>query len=155
MQPNYRLAPGNLVDIYARAADFGYEGRCLGTGEVHLVLADDAAVRTAGPTSLARALVACAAGHTPSGALAAGGPTTVLRVRRLGGRPNSLALATAAYLTAAAVLIVPTIALAASLTGGAGCATARPAETARSWSARKTVRYEAGRGEGMRWDCVR
>ena len=57
------------------------------------LLADDAAVRAAGPTPLARALVACAAGPAPSGALAAGGPTTVLRVRRLGGRPNSLALA--------------------------------------------------------------
>lgn len=76
------------------------------------MLADDAAVRAAGPTPLARALVACAAGHTPSGALAAGGPTTVLRVRRLGGRPNSRALAALAYLTAAALLIVPTIALA-------------------------------------------
>ena len=50
------------------------------------LLADDAAVRAAGPTPLARALVACASGRTPSGALAAGGPTTVLRVRRLGGR---------------------------------------------------------------------
>ncbi len=52
------------------------------------LLADDAAVRAAGPTPLARALVACASGRTPSGALAAGGPTTVLRVRRLGGRPQ-------------------------------------------------------------------
>ncbi|MDT7796305.1 MAG: hypothetical protein QOD59_5746, partial [Mycobacterium sp.] len=34
------------------------------------LLADDAAVRAAGPTPLARALVACASGHTPSGALA-------------------------------------------------------------------------------------
>jgi Zn-dependent protease with chaperone function len=76
------------------------------------LLADDAAVRTAGPTPLARALVACASGHTPSGALAAGGPTTVLRVRRLGGLPNSLVLAVFAYLAAAAVLVVPTIALA-------------------------------------------
>jgi Zn-dependent protease with chaperone function len=76
------------------------------------LLADDAAVRTAGPTPLARALVACASGHTPSGALAAGGPTTVLRVRRLGGRPNSVVLAVFAYLAAAAVLLVPTIALA-------------------------------------------
>ena len=48
----------------------------------------------------------------PSGALAAGGPTTVLRVRRLGGRGNSIALAMAAYLAAAAVLVVPTVALA-------------------------------------------
>ncbi|HKP40875.1 M56 family metallopeptidase [Mycobacterium sp.] len=76
------------------------------------LLADDAAVRAAGPTPLARALVACASGHTPSGALAAGGPTTVLRVRRLGGRPNSLTLAVTAYLAAAAVLVVPTVALA-------------------------------------------
>ncbi len=76
------------------------------------LLADDAAVRAAGPTPLARALVACASGHTPSGALAASGPTTVLRVRRLGGRPNSRALAATAYLAAAAVVVVPTVALA-------------------------------------------
>ncbi|BBX92409.1 M56 family metallopeptidase [Mycolicibacterium boenickei] len=76
------------------------------------LLADDAAVRTAGPTPLARALVACANGRTPSGALAAGGPTTVIRVRRLGGKPNSVAMAVTAYLTAAAVLVVPTVAVA-------------------------------------------
>ena len=75
------------------------------------LLADDAAVRAAGPTPLARALVACAAGPTPSGALAAGGPSTVVRVRRLSGRGNSLVVATAAYLAAAAVLVVPTVAL--------------------------------------------
>ena len=40
------------------------------------LLADDAAVRAAGRTPLARALVACASGRTPSGALAAGGPST-------------------------------------------------------------------------------
>lgn len=76
------------------------------------LLADDAAVRAAGPTPLARALVACATGRTPAGALAAGGPTTVLRVRRLGGRGNSIVLAMTAYLAAAAVLVVPTVALA-------------------------------------------
>ena len=76
------------------------------------LLADDAAVRAAGPTSLARALVACASGRAPSGALAAGGPTTVLRVRRLGGRPNSIAFAMGAYISAAAVLVIPTVALA-------------------------------------------
>lgn len=76
------------------------------------LLADDAAVRDSGPTPLARALVACASGRTPSGAMAAGGPTTVLRVRRLGGKPNSMPLSVAAYVTAAAVLIIPTIALA-------------------------------------------
>jgi Zn-dependent protease with chaperone function len=76
------------------------------------LLADDAAVRVAGPTPLARALVACAAGRTPVGALAAGGPTTVLRVRRLAGLPNSMLLSLGAYLTAAGVLVVPTVALA-------------------------------------------
>lgn len=76
------------------------------------LLADDAAVRAVGPTPLARALVACAAARTPAGAMAAGGPTTVIRVRRLSGPPNSLALALAAYLAAAAVLVVPTLAVA-------------------------------------------
>lgn len=76
------------------------------------LLADDAAVRVVGRTPLARALVACASGRTPSGALAAGGPTTVVRVRRLSGRGNSLMLSIGAYLAAAAVLVVPTIALA-------------------------------------------
>ncbi len=75
------------------------------------LLADDAAVRAAGRTPLARALVACASGRAPSGAMAAGGATTLVRVRRLSGRPNSVALATAAYLSAAAVLVVPTIAV--------------------------------------------
>jgi len=75
------------------------------------LLADDAAVRATGRTPLARALVACASGRAPSGALAVGGPSTVLRVRRLSGRGNSLRLAAAAYLAAAAVMVVPTIAL--------------------------------------------
>lgn len=76
------------------------------------LLADDAAVRAAGRTPLARALVACASGRAPSGALAAGGPSTVLRVRRLSGRGNSLGLSAAAYLAAAAVFGVPTVAVA-------------------------------------------
>ena len=76
------------------------------------LLADDAAVRAAGRAPLARALVACASGRAPSGALAAGGPSTVLRVRRLGGRGNSAVLSAAAYLAAAAVFVVPTVALA-------------------------------------------
>ncbi|BBY77155.1 integral membrane protein [Mycolicibacterium parafortuitum] len=76
------------------------------------LLADDAAVRAEGPTPLARALVACASGRAPRGALAAGGPTTVVRVRRLGGEPNSRILAAGAYAAAAAVLVVPTVAFA-------------------------------------------
>lgn len=76
------------------------------------LLADDAALRAAGPRPLARALVTCACGPTPAGALAAGGPTTVIRVRRLSGPPNSRAVAVAAYCAAAAVLVIPTIAVA-------------------------------------------
>lgn len=76
------------------------------------LLADDAAIRAAGRAPLARALVACATGRAPSGALAAGGPSTVLRLRRLSGGGNSLALSAAAYLAAAAVFVVPTVALA-------------------------------------------
>ena len=76
------------------------------------LLADDAAVRAAGRAPLARALVACASGRAPSGALAASGPSTVLRVRRLGGRGNSPLLSAGAYLAAAAVFVVPTVALA-------------------------------------------
>ena len=76
------------------------------------LLADDAAVRVTGPRPLARALVACAAGRTPAGAMASGGPTTVIRVRRLSGAPNSMALSLAAYLAAAAVLVIPTVAVA-------------------------------------------
>jgi Zn-dependent protease with chaperone function len=76
------------------------------------LLADDAAVRVAGRAPLARALVTCASGRTPVGALAAGGAHTLLRVRRLSGSGNSVMLSTAAYLAAAAILVVPTIALA-------------------------------------------
>jgi Zn-dependent protease with chaperone function len=76
------------------------------------LLADDAAVRVAGRAPLARALVTCASGRTPLGALAAGGAHTLLRVRRLSGSGNSVMLSTAAYLAAAAVLVVPTVALA-------------------------------------------
>jgi Zn-dependent protease with chaperone function len=76
------------------------------------LLADDAAVRAAGRTPLARALVACASGTAPSGAMAASGPSTVLRVRRLSGRGNSLPLSATAYLAAVAVFVVPTVALA-------------------------------------------
>lgn len=76
------------------------------------LLADDAAVRTTGARPLARALVTCACGPTPAGALAAGGPTTVTRIRRLSGPPNSRLLSLVAYLSAAALLVIPTIALA-------------------------------------------
>lgn len=76
------------------------------------LLADDAAVRTTGVRELARALVTCACGPTPAGALAASGPSTVIRVRRLSGPANSPLLSVAAYLSATALLVIPTIAVA-------------------------------------------
>jgi len=76
------------------------------------LLADDAAVRAVGPAPVARALVACAAARTPAGAMAAGGATTVIRVRRLAGRPNSMLLSLGAYLAAVVVLVGPTVAVA-------------------------------------------
>lgn len=76
------------------------------------LLADDAAVRTTGPRPLARALVTCACGPAPAGAMAAGGTSTVVRVHRLSGPPNSRLLSVSAYTAAAAVLVIPTVALA-------------------------------------------
>lgn len=76
------------------------------------LLADDVAVRGAGAPPLARALVTCASTGVPSGALAASGTHTVLRVQRLAGRGNSPALAVAAYSAAVGVLAIPTLALA-------------------------------------------
>ncbi|MEU0562620.1 hypothetical protein [Dactylosporangium sp. NPDC006015] len=38
MQPEYRLAPGNLVDLYADATHTGRLNKRIGTGEVHVVL---------------------------------------------------------------------------------------------------------------------
>ena len=74
------------------------------------LLADDAAVRAAGPTPLARALVACARAARPSGALAAGGPTTVMRVRRLGGGPTACCSRRPRISRRPRSLVVPTVA---------------------------------------------
>ncbi|MEV4128235.1 M48 family metalloprotease [Nocardia sp. NPDC049707] len=76
------------------------------------LLADDSAVKVTGPKPLARALVACAKSTAPQGALAAGGPTTLIRIQRLGGRIGDLRVAAAAYLGSAAILVVPTMAVA-------------------------------------------
>lgn len=84
-------------------------------GSVQLLvelLADDSAVRVTGRRPLARALVACAGSTTPAGALAAGGRHTLLRVERLAGKLSDRRLATAAYLGSAAILAVPTVAVA-------------------------------------------
>lgn len=76
------------------------------------LLADDSAVKVTGPKPLARALVACAKSTAPQGALAAGGPTTLIRIQRLAGHTGDVRVATAAYLGSAAILVVPTLAVA-------------------------------------------
>ncbi|MGL4305424.1 MAG: M56 family metallopeptidase [Mycobacteriaceae bacterium] len=84
-------------------------------GSVRLLielLADDTAVRLSGPTALARALVACAASTAPQGALAVGGPTTLIRIQRLANKNNSPFVAAAAYFSAIALLVIPTVAVA-------------------------------------------
>lgn len=84
-------------------------------GSVQLLvelLADDSAVRVTGPTPLARALVACAGSSAPQGALAAGGPHTLIRIRRLSDSGPQTGVAIAALLASAAILVVPTIAVA-------------------------------------------
>lgn len=74
-------------------------------------LADDQAVKATTPTTLGRALVACADAVAPRGAMAVGGPTTLVRITRLADVPSAR-LTVVVYLTAAAVLIVPTMAVA-------------------------------------------
>lgn len=76
------------------------------------LLADDSAVRATGPTPLARALVACAGSPAPRGAMAVGGPSTLIRVQRLCSDDADPRIAVTAYLGAAAILIVPTVAVA-------------------------------------------
>ncbi|WP_026342661.1 M56 family metallopeptidase [Nocardia sp. BMG111209] len=76
------------------------------------LLADDTAVKATGPTPLARALVACSNSTAPQGALAVGGPTTLIRIQRLAGPLGDPRIASVAYLAAAAILVVPTLAVA-------------------------------------------
>ena len=74
-------------------------------------LADDQAVRATTPTTLGRALVACADAVAPRGAMAVGGPTTLARIHRLRHDGPARRVAACAYLGAAAVLVVPTTAV--------------------------------------------
>lgn len=76
------------------------------------LLADDSAVRVTGPMPLARALVTCAGSAAPQGAMAVGGPTTLIRVRRLASAGPDVRVATCAYVAAVAILVVPTVAVA-------------------------------------------
>lgn len=76
------------------------------------LLADDSAVKVTGRKPLARALVACAKSSAPQGALAVGGPSTLIRVERLTGPLGDMRIAAAAYLGSVAILVVPTMAVA-------------------------------------------
>lgn len=73
------------------------------------LLADDTAVKVTGPTPLARALVTCAGSTAPRGAMAAGGPHTLIRVQRLSGPGSDIRIAAVAYLAAVVILVLPTI----------------------------------------------
>ncbi|MFE0748231.1 M48 family metalloprotease [Gordonia sp. NPDC058843] len=75
-------------------------------------LADDQAVRATTPTTLGRALVACADAVAPRGAMAVGGPTTLTRVHRLRDDRPARVVAAGAYIAAAAILVLPTLAVA-------------------------------------------
>ncbi|MFT4042431.1 MAG: M56 family metallopeptidase [Gordonia sp. (in: high G+C Gram-positive bacteria)] len=75
-------------------------------------LADDQAVRATAPTTLGRALVACADAIAPNGAMAVGGPTTLTRVHRLRHDRAPRWMVVAAYASALAILVVPTLAVA-------------------------------------------
>lgn len=98
--------------VYEAFPRFVRSGSALGSVQLLVeMLADDSARRTAGRTPLARALVACAGGAAPAGALALGGPGTLERITRLHNR-NDRRIAAAAYAGAAAVLVVPTLAVA-------------------------------------------
>lgn len=98
--------------VYAAFPRFVRSRSALGSVQLLVeMLADDSARRTAGTTPLARALVACAGGEAPAGALALGEHGTLERVTRLHGG-NDRAVAAAAYIGAAAVLVVPTLAVA-------------------------------------------
>ena len=78
------------------------------------LLADNDARRRNGPRPLARALVALAGAPAPDAALAASTSATVLRVQRLADpEPRERWLSTAIYAAAAALLILPTITVAA------------------------------------------
>ena len=73
------------------------------------LLADDSAVKVTGPRPLARALVACAGSSAPKGAMAAGGPTTLIRVQRLCVPASRRGTAALAYLASACILVFPTV----------------------------------------------
>lgn len=51
----------------------------------------------------------CAGSTAPRGAMAAGGPHTLIRVQRLSGPGSDVRIAAVAYLAAVVILVLPTI----------------------------------------------
>ncbi|MCW2790248.1 MAG: Zn-dependent protease with chaperone function [Aeromicrobium sp.] len=76
------------------------------------LLADDAARRSCGEASVARALVALAGAPTPAGALGSGGATFVRMSRLKDPDPRNPAASIAAYALSVVVLVAPTVFLA-------------------------------------------
>lgn len=79
------------------------------------MLADDSARRRAGALPLGRALFRLAHSPVPAGALGSGNVTPLVRIRRLGQpmTPAHGGLAAAVYVAAAALVVVPTLTVAA------------------------------------------
>ena len=73
------------------------------------VLADRAAVRAAGVTAVARALVALAQGRHPEAAMAAGGGTAVARLDLLAAEPPSPWLPVVMYAFGVGTLALPIV----------------------------------------------
>jgi len=80
------------------------------------LLADDEARRRGGPRPLARALLALAGSPAPEAGLAAATSATVLRIQRLADpEPRYPWLSAATYASAAALLVLPTVTVAAPI----------------------------------------
>ncbi|AWB92826.1 M56 family metallopeptidase [Aeromicrobium chenweiae] len=76
------------------------------------LLADDAARKSCGEASVARALVALAGAPTPAGALGSGGSASVRMTRLLDPDPRNAPASGLAYLISVVVLVAPTVLLA-------------------------------------------
>lgn len=91
------------------------------SGPLIEMLADDAACRRVGALPVARALVTLASSPAPREGLAAAATATLERVQRLGSPSRSRpVLAGATYLTAVAIVVVPTVTMALPLLERAG-----------------------------------
>lgn len=113
LRARHDLVLEGFTAVHAAFPVFARSKAALGSVKLLVeLLADDAALRATGPQPLARALVACSSSRVPQGAMAVGGPSTLIRVQRLAYTTPSRAVAATAYAAAALILVVPTIAVA-------------------------------------------